>query len=138
MIDASRWVIAEAWLSLGLHLRWAARHQRSEEGWQDDDETKLAYRYAGYETWEVLEPDDRWRVYPRAEVPYLGADAMRHELAHYLVATPDQRMKRNFELTDKLYDEFEERAMAAEKVLAAMLAGASRVAALALGAGGRR
>lgn len=135
MIDASRWVIAEAWLSLGLRLTWAGRHQRGQEGWQDDDETKLSYRYAGYETWEVLEPDDRWRVYPRQDVPVLGTDSMRHELAHYLVATPEQRNARNFELTDKLYDEFEERAMAAEKVLAAMLVGASRVAALALGGG---
>lgn len=137
MIDASRWVIAEAWLSLGLRLIWAGSHRARDAGWQDDDETKQSYRYAGYETWEVLDRDLGWRVFPKPEVPYLSTQAMRHELAHYLVATPEQRNKQNFELTDSLTDEFEERAVAAEKVLSAMLVGASRVASLALGGGPR-
>lgn len=137
MIDASRWVIVEAWLSLGLRLRWAGSYTAREDGWQDDEETKQAFRYGGFGEWEVLDRDT-WRTLPRPEVPQLSTATMRHELAHYLIATPAQREKRNFDLSDRFTDEYEERANAAEKVIDAMLVGANRIAAMALGAQARR
>ena len=139
MIDCARWVIAEAWLANGLRIRWSSESEatlRKDVGWQGGREDGGYYRYAGFGEWEVARPSN-WhsRSYGESVAPVLSSDAMRHELAHWLVASEDERHLQNFGIADKgaHADEAEGRAMAAERVLSSVVDAAARIAALALG-----
>lgn len=135
MIDARRWVIVETWLALGLRLEW-------EHSWERDrcpadelmlcDETNRRYFYDGHGVWKVLKPPDNARVFrqlPDVRSPTLGVETLAHELAHYMVAQPEQREKMNFGLSVKttLDDGEEERAVLAEQVIDTMLVGVQRI-----------
>jgi hypothetical protein len=134
MVDAARWVLVEAWLSLGLRMRWG--YAGSAE-LQVDEESGLRFWYAGHGEWNVERPRDGLRsAYPYNDVPQLGTYAMKHELAHYLAATPEQRERANFGLAQKDNAD-EERALESEAVIDAMLRGCSQVVSSLL-AGGRR
>lgn len=131
MIDARRWVLVEAWLALGLRIEWGGswRDAGARDAWMPDDETRLYYLYSGHGVWTVRDDEVARRIgYPKNAVPVLSTETLRHELAHYLAATPEQRERVNFAAGAD-----EERAtLEAEKVIDAMLAGADRIAAQAL------
>lgn len=136
MIDPSRWILAEAWLALGLRLEWAPKWERLERDQLiDDEELHRTFYYEGGGVWRVLETDRGYRAGTRPTAPELGTDAMRHELAHYLAASAEERARRNFGLTTRDSDA-EERALEVEQVIDAMSAAASRIASLAMA--GRR
>lgn len=131
MIDTSRWLLVETWLALGLRIEWCPSYRRLEgtgEQWMDCDETNQKYFYERDGTWRVMSHDDSFRRFTKPECPQLGTLTMRHELAHYLVATALERQEFNF----KADDEAERRTMEVEKVIEAMLAGANRITAAAL------
>jgi hypothetical protein len=139
-VDTRRWILAEAWLSLGLRMRWAPEYMRREttSEWLDDAETRGHYLYDGHGEWLVLASDRGLTFGANPGSPYLGVETMRHELAHYLMASAERRTQRNFGLrtTDRDTAE-EERALLAEQAFDAVLAGAARIADLAL-SGDRR
>jgi hypothetical protein len=129
MFDASRWVLVEAWLSLGLRMRWAIGYEGgNDREWFTDDETQLRYSYVGYGEWVVLRPGDRYRSvgFPPNDSPQLGSESMRHELAHYLVSTEEQREKKNFGLAQDDYNA-ERHALLADQVIDAMTRACSRI-----------
>ena len=128
MIDTSRWLLVEVWLSLGLRIEWEKPWDSKAVEWITCDETRQSFRYTGRGTWTVLDTGDHYRKFVKPERPYLGADTMRHELAHYLTATPAQRMEPNFGATN----DDETRSIETERVIEAMLNGANRIAAMAL------
>lgn len=136
MIDATAWIVAEAWIANGLRLRWGPRVDRfsSEDGWINDGNT--TYRYAGFGEWEVRGGEYTNAGYPNPEAPSLRPDLMLHELAHWLSATDEQRGKRNFGLTGAAIadSEQEERTLLAERVLQSVVRSAGRIASLALSA----
>lgn len=135
MIDARRWVLVEAWLSLGLRVSWMDRYDAERVGrdeWMSDDETGSRYIYDGARDWFVAEPTGNRRLpgYANPDAPNLGTGALRHELAHYLTATEDERSKRNFGAKPTVGGdpaETEERALLAEQVIDAMLNASARV-----------
>lgn len=136
MIDASRWLVLEAWMALGLHVRWALTFETNNSdsnSWLSDDETGLRYRYEGHREWSVIRPTDRYRAvgYPVNDVPTLGYETMRHELAHYMVAGEERREKRNFGLLMSQAppedDEQERITLLAEQVIDALTRGATRI-----------
>lgn len=137
VIDARRWVLTEAWLALGLRLVWCPSFEQdrvARDEWQGEGGR---YLYEGDGVWWVMHPDRHRRNRLSAvdfDVPQLSTDDMRHELAHYLSATPDQREKRNFGMTNETYGQ-EEAAIAAERVIDAMCTATSRIASLALSGG---
>lgn len=134
MIDASRWLLVEAWLALGLRLEWCPSYRaREQTGWQECDETGQSYFYRGDGLWEVLIQERGVRVFSKPECPHLGVETMRHELAHYLAASAADRKEVNF----RSDDDAERRTLEAEKVIDAMLVGANRIAAMALAPGRR-
>lgn len=139
MIDPTRWILAEAWLSLGLRLEWAPAYRRPDltrDELMHDDEMRRDYYYEGRGIWHVIEVDRGLRTGPRPTAPELGTEAMSHELAHYLAADPAQRALRNFGLTQQDRDA-EDKALEVEQVIDAMSRAAGRIASLAL-QGGRR
>lgn len=133
MIDARRWVIVETWLALGLRLEWTTSWDRIErDEFMRCDETDQHYFYEGRGVWKVLERPENARVFrslPAVRCPALGAETLSHELAHYMVATPEQREKMNFGLSVKttLDGGEEERAVLAEQVIDTMLIGVQRI-----------
>lgn len=129
-----RWVIVEAWVALGLRMEWAPSYQRYET-WMSDDETRHDYVYHGSGLWVVRHKEQTrsFGAYPRPEAPQLGTDTMRHELAHYIVATDEQRMELNFGLKSSDHDP-EEHTLLVERGLDAMALAAGRIAQLAMGA----
>lgn len=141
MIDTARWVLVEAWLSLGLRLRWLHSWEAREitDGLfiDDDGGSRLSFTYLGDGEWGVVRPSNDFRVpgYPLNDAPQLGTETIRHELAHYLVATEEQRRKRNFGLSadgSNGGNEWETRALLGEQVIDAVIRGASRVVSSAL------
>lgn len=137
MIDCARWVMAEAWIANGLRVSWGPRDDgrlpsdgRGE--WQGSASDGL-YRYVGWGQWEVPRPSTYLqRPYGESDAPQLTTDTMQHELAHWLVASEEQRGKPNFGMDDKSYDA-EQRAVDAERVISSVIAAASRVVGLAVG-----
>ncbi len=134
MIDARRWILVEAWLALGLRLEWMSSWEAEgvpRDEWMEDDEEGCRYLYDGDRTWKVLDEQKRWAEAARPTAPRLGVAALRHELAHYLTASADQRCKRNFGLTKEDTGE-ENVTLLAEQAIDAILSGAAHVAELAL------
>lgn len=141
MIDARRWILVEAWLSLGLRIEWCPSYDRDRvaSAWLDDDggaESTTRFVYDGHGRW-LVDPPGKLRFAPPNTAPSLTTAALRHELAHYLTATEDERSRLNFGASAELIggDErgTEDRAVAAEKVIDAMLAASARIANMALG-----
>lgn len=128
MIDATAWVMAEAWLSLGLRIEWASRTFDTipDTAW-NPSESGAPYCYMGHGRW-LLRSD---RGDNRRRAPMMDAADMRHELAHYLSATPAERELVNF--GPAIEDDGERRANEAEKIIDAMLTATARIASLALG-----
>jgi hypothetical protein len=129
VIDAKRWVLAEAWLSLGLRVCWGYDGMFPRDQWQDD-EGRGRYGYLGGGEWAVLRPYDG-RTGPINTAPSLSTETMRHELAHYLSATEEDRGKRNFGLDENGPADNEDAALLAERVVDAILEASSRIIALA-------
>lgn len=122
----------EAWLALGLRLEWAASYtQIASTEWMGDDEEKASYYYEGFGVWRVLERHNRMPGYPSPRAPQMGNESMRHELAHYLIATDEQREQRNFGLTGADTNT-EAQTLGAERIIDAMINACDRIAALAL------
>lgn len=132
MIDASRWVLVEAWLALGLRVEWAPSYERLPDSAIQTDDDGSRFYYDGHGTWKVIEHD---RARQLRTAPTLTAETMAHELAHYLVATEPAREARNFGLGMELRSDEEYHALAAEKVISAVIAACSRIAELALKGG---
>lgn len=148
MIDARRWILVETWLSLGLRIEWCPSWERdaiAAGDWLDDDDDREArprprFIYAGQGTWWV-DPGDRYRYgTPPNAAPQLSAAVLGHELAHYLSATDEERGLRNFGASPTITSGIsgdpantEDRAVAAEKVIDAILAASARIANMALG-----
>lgn len=134
MIDPARWVLAEAWLSLGLRLRTMRTWERQSttidrDDLQRDDELHQDFFYEGDGVWVV---SLREREASGTGVsPQMGLLAMRHELAHYLAAEDSQRARRNFGLTS-IDRSAEDRAIEIEKVLDAVIGGCAQIVATAL------
>ena len=132
MIDATRWVLVEAWLSLGLRVEWSHtwRSDPPRDQLQEDDEGRQFW-YEGHGRWLVV-PRDRSRyTADRTTSPTLATETMAHELAHYLVSSDDDRGKVNFGLSQADPGP-EERAVDAEKVVRALADACSRIATLSL------
>jgi hypothetical protein len=142
VIDTRRWVLAEAWLSLGLRVEWLSKYQAesiARDLWMRDEEERTDYIYNGHGVWSIR-GDGRSEPsfgFPRATSPAMGTEAMRHELAHYLIATEEERGRTNFGLSNS-DDDHERRALEAEKVIDAVLAACGRIAGLALASGSGR
>lgn len=141
MIDIRRWVLVEAWLALGLRVEWLPSYLESQEldkHWQQDDDSGARYVYDGDRTWRVR--DESWRSrrpgFKTPKVPELGTDALAHELAHFLSASPEQREQRNFGLADDTDGSREAAALETEAVIDAIVAAATRIAESAMA--GRR
>lgn len=123
MID--RWILVEIWLALGLRMRFARK-------WGEQPPKQLAGEnnnlwYAGHGEWVVLPGrQEVGGVLGEFRAPEMSTDDMRHELAHWLSATPAERETVNFGEGDPL----EERAVAAEKVIDAIVGAAARVVVL--------
>jgi hypothetical protein len=139
VIDARRWILAEAWLSLGLRIEWVPSYERdriADDQWQRDDDGGQRFVYSGGGRWWVHDGTNRYGYgRPPLTAPSLSTDAMRHELAHWLTSTEDERGVMNFgaEPTGLDTTRAEERAIAAEPVLDAMLSACARIATMALG-----
>jgi hypothetical protein len=132
MIDTRRWVLVEAWLSLGLRVQWAPSYLAVErDSWQRDDEERVDYVYEGGGLWYVLQPERMSLGFSPPTSPQLGVLTLLHELAHYLVSSEDARAHRNFGLTGQDNDG-EARALEAESVIHAMAVACGRIASLAL------
>ncbi len=135
MIDCERWVLAEAWLANGLRLRWSYADDPRDKSWQGDASER--YRYEGHGVWELPRPYDFLnRPFGQETAPQLSTATLRHELAHWLVATEDQRALMNFGIPNEGLeaDEAEHAAVAAERVLSSVVGAAARIASLAIGA----
>lgn len=138
MIDARRWVLVETWLSLGLRIEWCPAYDRDripQTAWQTDDDTGGLFIYAGFGVWQADRSARSSFARPPLTAPQLSTDVLRHELAHWLTATEDERRKRNFGAGDDGVDlrDTEARAIAAEPVIDALLSASARIANLALG-----
>ncbi len=121
-----RWILVEAWLLIGLRIRWAKSYeQRPAKLFGERANTW----YAGNGEWVVI-PDRVVAGYlGEFEAPEMSTDDMRHELAHWLSATPEERASVNF---NALTDEPEERAITVERAIDAMCSAAARIASLAI------
>lgn len=144
MIDTRRWVLCEAWLSLGLRFEWAGAYEATQlprEEWQEDDGVRHAYFYAGAGVWKVHQPSDvgyRPADLPKLTAPMIGTDSMRHELAHWLASSSEQRAERNFGIGGGAEaDARERRALDAEATIDAMMGACDRILGQAI-AGRRR
>lgn len=140
MIDTRRWVLVEAFLSLGLRFEWAGAYDETRvprEQWIEDDES-VRYFYDGLGVWKVQRPAKGTGSYfPLSVAPSLSADSLRHELAHWIVSTESDRGALNFGMT-LVSSDAEERAVLAERVIDAMLTACGRITAQALTGGPRR
>lgn len=127
MINPERWILVEAWLSLGLRVRWARSYETASATLQGENQNLW---YAGHEEWVIVVPH-RAQVsgqYGEFRVPEMSTDDMRHELAHWLSSTPEERNQVNFGSTETN----EERAVMAEHTIDAIVRAAGRIATLAL------
>lgn len=133
MIDARRWALVEAWLALGLRVSWLPSYEAnrfSREQWVQDEGARREgqpqyYIYVGMREWHVRDdrPERTRYRFPNPSAPSLSTEALTHELAHYLVATEEQRLEVNFGA-----GETEEReTQKAEAVINAMLNGVTRI-----------
>ena len=135
MIDPTRWIVVEAWLSLGLRVEWAGTYDHVVAELWTPDEGGSRYVYAGH----LMDKRGVWLVQPSrhtgSTVPQLSTEAMKHELAHWLTSSPEQRKMANFGLTGRsgTDDTPEDRAGNAERVIDAMIAASARIVSLALG-----
>jgi len=93
MIDTRRWVLAEAWISLGLRIEYAGAYESTQiarDVWMADDDTGERYCYAGDGTWKMPAPSrPGFGDGPRIFAPSLSTGTMAHELAHYLTASAE-------------------------------------------------
>lgn len=137
MIDARRWVLVEAWLALGLRVEWCPSYQVDSlrDHWQEGEDTPEPFVYAGDRVWLVKSSRRGPLLGSLGEAPQLGTLDMRHELAHYMAASEEQRAAVNFGMTRDSYDD-EERAGQAEQIIDAMVAASARIASMALERGG--
>lgn len=128
-LDLRRWILVETWLALGLTMAWATYYDRDRHEWLESQSGRYKFRYVGRKRWEILEPDPyRKPGASRADVPCLDTEDLRHELAHYLAATTEDREKANFGIVKSGNDDREDRALEAEQVIDAVLTGARRLA----------
>lgn len=125
MIDITRWVLSEAWIANGLRIRFARSYEKPPAETFGED---ARFWYAGHGEWIVLPSEQGYRPYGQSDAPVMSVVDMRHELAHFLIATADQRALVNFGGGDLL----EERAVAAESVLSSIINAAARIADMAL------
>lgn len=137
MIDARRWVIVEAWVSLGLRVEWISSWEIAgipRNAWQTDNDGHARYLYDGFGVWKVERREGRrGDIDARTTVPELSLDLMTHELAHYLVASEEERGQRNFGIpAEAQTSDQEDRAQSAEKVIHALMLACGRIAGLAL------
>ena len=133
-MNCQRWVLVEAWLTLGLRVRWQASYEQmpSDQLFGEDNDLW----YAGHGEWVVV-PRYREQTSGRFgefRAPEMSTDDMAHELAHWLIASPADREKRNF---GDGGDDMEERAVAAEKIIDAIASAANRVVMSAMRGGSR-
>ena len=138
MIDPARWIIVEAWLSLGLRLEWCPSWEADrvpKEAWQNVDGADFVYHGGG--VWWVRDPGRRRIGQPAYTVPQLSTGALKHELAHWLTAGADERGAQNFGVTETNGAEIEDRVALSESVIDAMLVACARIASMALGGGER-
>ena len=141
MIDPRRWILVEAWLSLGLRVEWMSSWEERDVPpgeWQQDEEEGRYFVYAGDRLWKVKEERRGITVSGPPTVPTFGTATLTHELAHYLAATPDQRRRRNFGIDQGAAGTTDENAAVdTEAVIDAIVGAAARIAGMAL-QGGRR
>lgn len=128
-MDIARWVLSEAWIANGLRIRWARNYEQNQAPKETFGDGGAAFWYGSDGEWIFLRPEP-WRTpfYGEVTVPSMSMEDMRHELAHWLTATPEQRGQVNFGGGE----EIEERAVAAERVLSGVIAAAARIAAMAM------
>lgn len=136
MIDTTRWVLVEAWLALGLRVDWCGIYDAEgvpKDAWMRDDETGYDYFYGGQGMWRVRRDRSNRTApgFPAFSAPCLSVATLRHELAHYMVASEDDRWKVNFGITAD-DPEPEQQTLLAERVIDALCTGSGRIAALAL------
>ena len=136
MMDPSRWIMVEAWFSLGLRIEWIASWELQPLNahlQMDTDNRRFIYK--GNKTWAVAPPG--YGSYQGADdsVPQLSTLTMVHEMAHYLVATEEQRRHVNFGMKANHEEtiEMEARAAMAEKAIDAMLKATANIATMAMG-----
>ncbi len=129
-MEIDRWVLAEAWIANGLSLRWGSSHYGFERS-EIQNENGVQYYYEGYGVWVVIDPTPGYKPLGNTEAPFLPTADMKHELAHWLIATEDERSKQNFGLT-KDSNDLEERTIAAEAVITSIINAAARITNLAL------
>jgi len=112
-----RAILTDIWVSLGLSVQWCPRYAVNGARWVTEGRTR--FFYAGHNKWFVEPPqlDDRADY---AALPTLATRIMRHELAHWLAASPEQRARINFDMRDNTSDA-EKRAVEIESVIAILL-----------------
>lgn len=141
MIDPTRWILVEAWLSLGLRVEFAAGHMNIK--WQESIDGGRRFYYEGYGAWiiELHNEDRKTFGFERATTPELTTRDMAHELAHYIAATEEQREKSNFGMSDDgdgfQNIDLENRALLVEQGIHALVRAAANIAAMALGGRGK-
>ena len=131
-MDTRRWILVEAWLSLGLRVEWCPGYESqsiAKDDWIPDDESNVFYVYAGHRLWLVKPPIQTRPWNEPVTVPVFGIATLRHELAHFMAATKDEREKRNFGMS---LEDRETHVTQAERVIDAMLLASARIADLAL------
>ena len=131
MIDPRRWILVEVWLSLGLRIEWMPRWSVDNvkpADWMADDEDRLRYIYDGSRLWLVRDERLGHTKSGLPTAPILGVETLRHELAHYLAASPAQRLLRNFGAGE----DDESRAIETEQILDAVINASARIADMAM------
>ncbi len=81
--------------------------------------------------WVVIDTTPGYKILGNTEAPFLPTPDMKHELAHWLVATEDERNKNNFGIGVG-DDDMEMRTIAAEAVITSIINAAARITNLAL------
>jgi len=139
-MDYLRWILCEAWIANGLRVNWGPSYESQHEDWIRSNDG-YSFRYRGFGEWQVLDEERGIRLFGEKPVaPSLSTNDMLHELAHWMIATEDQRHETNFGMgsgegkTTPEQDENERRVVAAEKVIEAVSKAASRIIATAQGA----
>lgn len=134
MIDTQRWVLSEAWVASGLRMRLARNYEANDARTKDLLQGDArSYWYAGFGEWVVLDPDRGYQPFGSGNAPTMSTEDMRHELAHWITATDEQRNLVNFGMT-KDSEDMERAAVAAEAVIASIAGAAGRIVGMALGA----
>lgn len=143
MLDPLRWVLLETWLSLGLSWRWADPWERRDfvdkEDWQEPTHKgSPKYCYLGLGKW-ISKPyyEHAARVEPTS-APIIETEDLLHELAHWIVATEEQRCEKNFGMSPGISsegDDIERRVTDTEKVIRTLALSCGRIATMALQGG---